>query len=154
MIKCVLYFCCKLKKVLKGAKMDQAKLKLLIVDDEKEVCEYTASHLKRKGYDALVANAPEEAITVIKEQNPDLMILDMNLPGMSGADLLKIVRQFNTSVKVIMISGYPLDIQKDPQFSGLNISEFMQKPVPLSALDSMLAKITNKEKDGHTQIDS
>lgn len=134
--------------------MTQNNLKLLIVDDEKEVCEYTASHLKRRGYDALIANAPEEAIAVVKEKNPDIMLLDMNLPGMSGADLLKTIRQFNTSVKVIMISGYPLNIQTDPQLSGLNISEFMQKPVPLSVLDSMLAKITDKEKDGHTQTDS
>lgn len=131
--------------------MNSNNLKILVVDDEKEVCEYTASHLKRKGYDPMVANAPDEALVIIKEQNPDIMVLDVNLPGMSGTELLKIVRQFNTKIKVLMISGYPMSLQ-DPQFNGLNISEFMQKPVPLSALDSMLAKITNKEKDGHTQI--
>lgn len=131
--------------------MSTNNLKLLVVDDEKDVCEYTAMHLKRKGYDALVANAPEEALSLIKEQKPDVMLLDINLPGMNGVDLLKAVREFNTKVKVVMISGYPLDLH-DPQFNGLNISEFMHKPVPLSALDSMLEKITSEEKDGHTQV--
>jgi DNA-binding response OmpR family regulator len=149
----MLYFCCKLKIALKEAHMNSNNLKLLVVDDEKDVCEYTAMHLKRKGYDALVANAPEEALSLIKEQNPDIMLLDINLPEMNGVDLLKAVREFNTTLKVIMISGYPIDLH-DPQFNGLNISEFMHKPVPLSVLDSMLEKITSKERDGHTQIDS
>jgi len=134
--------------------MNSNNVKLLVVDDEKDVCEYTALHLKRKGYTVLVANEPDEALSLIKKENPDIMLLDINLPGMSGIDLLRVVRQFNATVKVIMISGYPMDFQNDLQFKGLDILEFMHKPVPLSVLDSMLEKITDKEKDGHTQIDS
>ena len=128
--------------------MHSNNLKLLMVDDEKDTCEYTSSHLKRKGYNTFAAFSPDAALALIKEQNPDIMLLDMNLPGMSGVDLLKLIRQFNTTIKVVIISGYPID-RNDPQFKGLNILEFIQKPVPFSILDSVLEKITGKEKDDH-----
>ena len=120
--------------------MNLNNIRLLVVDDEKDVCEYIATHLKRRGCDAFVANTPEEALTLIKAKNPHIMLLDINLPGMSGIELLKLVRQFNTVIKVIIISGYPMDIN-DSQFKGLDILEFIHKPFPFAVLDSVLEKI-------------
>jgi YesN/AraC family two-component response regulator len=87
----------------------------------------------------LVANSGEEALPIIKEQNPEIMLLDMNLPKMSGIELLKLVRQFNNIVKVIMVSGYELN-SNDPQFQELDIFEFMRKPIGFSELESIIKK--------------
>lgn len=134
--------------------MNSNNLKILVVDDETEVCEYMAAHLRRKGYDALIADSAEAALPIIKEQNPDIILLDINLPGMSGIDLLKLVRQFNTIIKVVVISGYLIDFQHDEQFKGLCILESLQKPVPFSTLDSALERIIKEEKNGYSQINS
>lgn len=120
--------------------MNEKKSKLLIVDDEKEICELTAAHFKRKGYVAFVANSGEEALSLIKEQNPQLMLLDMNLPRMNGIDLLKLVREFNTTLKVIVVSGYAVYWQNQPDVKELNILAFIQKPVALADLESAVMK--------------
>lgn len=130
------------------------RIKILVVEDENEACKYTASHLRRKGYDVLMANSAEEALPIIKEQNPDIMLLDIYLPGMSGIDLLKLVRNFNTKIKVVIMSGYLVNFLNGPQFKGLGVLEFIEKPISFSTLDSVLEKIIKKEQNGDTKINS
>jgi len=148
----VLYaiFKVKMKKEMKKMDVQGKNLKLLIVDDVDEICEFVQSYFRRRGFNVFVAGSAENALSIIKEQSPDIMLLDMNLPGMNGVDLLRAVRRFNATVKVIMISGCPIDLQNAPQFKGLNILEFIHKPVPLSVLDSVLEKI-NKEANAQEQ---
>jgi DNA-binding NtrC family response regulator len=134
--------------------MNSNNLKILTVDDEKEACGYMASYLRRRGHAALIANSAGEALSIVKTQSPDVMLLDINLPGMSGTDLLKLVRQFNSDIKVVIISGYSINLQYDPEFKELGVSEFIEKPMSFSTLDSALEKITKEEKNGHTQINS
>jgi len=121
--------------------MNSSNLKFLLVDDEKDICKYTALHLKRKGYNTFVANSPDAALSLIKEQDPDIMLLDVNMPKMSGIDMLKIVRQFNDKVKVIMITGYDVEFQKDPEFQKLNVFDVMLKPVSSEALDLNIERL-------------
>ncbi|MDP2941053.1 MAG: response regulator [Candidatus Omnitrophota bacterium] len=123
--------------------MDTQKknLKLLIVDDTDDVCEFMQSYFRRRGFDVFAAGSAEDAIPIIREQSPDIMVLDMNLPGMSGPDMLKSVRQFNQAVKVIMITGYDLDLQSDPEFQKLNVFDVMHKPVTADALNANIEKL-------------
>lgn len=134
--------------------MVEIKIKILVVEDESEACKYMASHLRRKGYEALMANSAEEALPIIKEQNLDLVLLDIYLPGMSGIDLLKLVRSFNPKIKVVIMSGYLWNFLNDPQFKGLGVLEFIEKPMSFSALDSVLEKIAREEQNGPTQTNS
>ena len=134
--------------------MIEKRIKILVVEDENEACKYIASHLRRRGYDALMANSAEEALSIIKEQNPDLVLLDIYLPGMSGIDLLKLVRDFNTKIKVVIMSGYLGSFLDDLQFKGLGVLEFIEKPMSFTTLDSALERIAREEKNGHTQINS
>lgn len=116
-------------------------LKLMVVDDVEDVCEFMQSHFTRRGFSVLTAGSAEDALPIIKEQAPDIMLLDVNLPQMNGIDMLKAVRQFNNTVKVIMITGYDLDFQKDPEFQKLNVFDIMRKPVTTEALDSNIEKL-------------
>ena len=117
------------------------KIKILVVDDEKEACGLVAQYLGMKGYDALMAYSAEEALPIIKEQNPKIILLDIGLPGMSGTDLLKLVRQFNTTIKVAIVSGYAGDLRNDAQFKELNVSEFVEKPISFDTFDSVLGRL-------------
>ncbi len=116
-------------------------LKLMVVDDVEDVCEFMQSHFTRRGLNVLTAGSAEDALPIIKEQAPDIMLLDVNLRQMNGIDMLKAVRQFNNTVKVIMITGYDLDFQKDPEFQKLNVFDVMRKPVSTEALDSNIEKL-------------
>ena len=116
-------------------------LKLMVVDDIDDVCEFMQSHFKRRGFTVFTAGSAEDALPIIKEHSPDIILLDVNLPKMSGIDMLKLVRQFNDKVKVIMITGYDVEFQKEPEFQRLNVFDVMLKPVTPETLDSNIERL-------------
>ncbi len=121
-------------------KMTNLRPKLLVIDDLKEACEYLKSYFERRNYIVFTAETAEEALDIVKEENPDLMLVDMNLPKMSGVEFLKAVRKFNTSVKAVMVSAYHADFVNGQQFKELDILEFMHKPVGLLELELIVKK--------------
>lgn len=118
----------------------KTKIKLLIVDDETYVCEIMKEHFQRRGYSVSVANSAQEALPIIKENNLQIMLLDKRLPGLTGIELLRNIRQFNQDIKVIMVSGDGLDTETKEEMKKLNILEYLEKPVVLSVLDAALEK--------------
>lgn len=127
-------------------KMDEKKIRILVVDDLEIIREHLKSYFERRYYTMLVAGSAEEALPIIKEQNPEIMLLDINLPKMSGIELLGLVRQFNKTIKVIMVSGYHIDYKNDSQFQGLDVFELMQKPVDLAELEAVIKKAVMRDK--------
>ncbi len=67
--------------------------KLLIVDDDKEISEILQSRLLREGYGVAAAFSGEEALDQLKLVDPDIILLDLNLPGINGFDVLKEIRE-------------------------------------------------------------
>ncbi len=67
--------------------------KLLIVDDDKEISEILQSRLLREGYGVAAAFSGEEALDQLKLVDPDVILLDLNLPGINGFDVLKEIRE-------------------------------------------------------------
>lgn len=116
------------------------KIKVFVVDDEEDTREYIKSHFKRRGYLMFTAGSAEEALPIIKEENPNIMLLDMNLPKMNGIELLKLVRQFNPTIKVILISGSEMDPANDSQIKELDVLDVVRKPVSFEALEEILKK--------------
>jgi len=120
--------------------MDEKKVKILVVDDLEIVCEHLKCYFGRRGYAVFTTGSAEEALPIIKRENPDIILLDINLPKMSGIELLKLVRQFNKTIKVIMVSGYDMDFKNDARLQELDIFEFMHKPVGLAELEAAIKK--------------
>ena len=110
---------------------------ILVVDDEDSVRDSLASVLKREGYRVLQAAGGEEALHLLKEQPIQLVISDHNMPGMSGVEFLKLVRERNPGVLRIMLTGDP-----DPQIIIRSINEgevyrFIKKP-----WDNIMLRVT------------
>ncbi|PIU42297.1 MAG: hypothetical protein COS99_01035 [Candidatus Omnitrophica bacterium CG07_land_8_20_14_0_80_42_15] len=80
--------------------------KILIIDDEPQLVESIAVRLKASGY--AVSTAPDgvSGINKFKEAEPDLVILDIMMPGLSGLDTLRELKQLNSGVPVIMLTAY------------------------------------------------
>ena len=102
---------------------------ILVVDDEETVRESLAAVLEREGYRVLLAEGGEEGLAVLKE-NPgiQLLISDHNMPGMTGIEFLKLVRERYPHVTRVMLTGDP-----DPQTIIRSINEgevyrFIKKP--------------------------
>lgn len=78
---------------------------ILIVDDEVSICEVLSRWLKKEGYECHVASCGEEALDLLRETDFDLVLSDIMMPGMSGIDLLNIIKPLYPDVAVVMITA-------------------------------------------------
>lgn len=79
---------------------------VLILDDEKNFTEELQEYLELKDFDAYTANTPAEGFKILQAKEIDLLILDVRLPGMSGIEILKEVKQTYPDMEVIIVSGH------------------------------------------------
>lgn len=81
-------------------------IKVLLVDDEKEFTELLSERLEVRGFRTRVANDGDEAISKLKEESADVVLLDVMMPGKSGIETLKEIKQLWPLVEVIMLTGH------------------------------------------------
>jgi CheY-like chemotaxis protein len=123
-------------------KLDENR-RVLVVDDEKTTSDTLTTIFWNHGYQARAAYSAEEAIDVIAEWQPDLALLDVNLPGMNGIDLAIALRTSHPNCRVLLFSGYPStdDLLQVAMQTG-HVFEIISKPVHptllLNAVDSSL----------------
>ena len=103
---------------------------ILIVDDEKSICQSLGSILKDEGYEVLTAASGEEALKIIKEELPSLVILDIWLPGIDGIETLKMIKSQYPQIRVLMISGHGT-IETAVKATKLGAFDFFEKPLSM-----------------------
>ncbi|MCX7927405.1 MAG: response regulator [Candidatus Omnitrophica bacterium] len=86
--------------------MTDNQIKVLVTDDEKDFRDLLAFWLKSKGYDVITASNGIEAVEKIKQESPDVVFLDLNMPDKYGTDTLKEIKSFNKDLPVIIISAH------------------------------------------------
>ena len=82
------------------------KIKVLMVDDEKQFRSTTSKILNKRGYETTVAGSGEEAIEILKKSPQDVVILDIKMPGMDGHQALAQIKKIAPDVQVIMLTGH------------------------------------------------
>ncbi|MFC1514597.1 response regulator [Candidatus Omnitrophota bacterium] len=102
------------------------QITILLVDDESDFTKPMAFWFESKGYRALAASDGPTAIKTVKEQSPDIVFLDLNLPGMDGMAILKAMREFNKDIPVIVISAH-VDRLKVKEVEAYGISGVFYK---------------------------
>jgi len=107
--------------------------KILVVDDEKAICEILEEFLSLFGHSVTSANSGADAIEVVRRASPDVVFLDIRMPGMSGLDVLKEIKALDSSVRVIMISAFG-DEETESMARELGADGYIQKPVDLPDL--------------------
>ena len=100
--------------------------KVLVVDDDKNICELLSLYLKKEGYQVVFAYDGSEAVDKAKEEKPNIIILDVMMPVINGWEACKLIRQF-TDVPIIMLTA--LDTLEN-KVQGLNIGadDYIVKP--------------------------
>lgn len=85
--------------------LDHHNQTVLVVEDEKEIRELMALHLMRQGYRVLECSTAEEALSTIKKQNCNLLVLDWMLPGLSGIDFMDYVKGIENKPSILMVTA-------------------------------------------------
>lgn len=106
------------------------KRTILIVDDEESICQSLGGILLDEGYDVLTVNSGEEAIKMIDETLPSLVLLDIWLPGMDGIETLRQIRSNHPQIRVVMMSGHGT-IETAVTATKLGAFDFIEKPLSL-----------------------
>ncbi len=103
---------------------------VLIVDDEEGIRESLSGIFEDEGYNVLTSSSGEEALRILKEQNPELILLDVWLPGIDGVQTLKDIKNMKPDLPVIMISGHG-NIELAVKATKMGAYDFLEKPLSL-----------------------
>lgn len=103
---------------------------IFIVDDEEGIRESLSGIFEDEGYTVLTAGTAEEAFDMLKEQTPDLMFLDVWLPGIDGIQALTKIRERNPELPIVMISGHG-NIELAVNATRIGAYDFLEKPLSL-----------------------
>lgn len=113
--------------------MPNKTIKILVVEDEPSLIFTLRDTLESEGYQVIVSEDGEQAVELVQEHSPDLMILDIMLPGKSGYDICKQVRELKYTFPIIMLTAKDQEIDK---VKGLNLGadDYLTKPFGVKEL--------------------
>lgn len=113
---------------------------VLIADDDENVRAVLGNVLEQEGYRTVFAVNGHEAVEKVGEESPDLLILDIRMPGMHGIEVLEAVRRENKTLPIIMCSGLE-KLKEDFTVVSSGISAFLTKPVDIEELKAKVKEI-------------
>jgi DNA-binding response OmpR family regulator len=121
--------------------------KLLVVDDDKEIVDSLGLRLRREGYEVTVAYDGEEALVRVKEDNPDVILLDLMLPRVNGFEVLKEIRQkYKDKWRPIIIISAKHELEAVKECYGLEADHYLTKPCSieniLRGIETMISLIS------------
>jgi CheY-like chemotaxis protein len=127
-------------KIIKGSGT------ILVVDDEEMVLDVGARVLKKLGYTVLESNNGRKAVELYKrlQDNIKLVVLDIVMPDMGGAEVYDRLKEINPEVKVLLSSGYSIDDQAR-EIMERGCDDFIQKPFSMEAMSDKLAGILSEK---------
>jgi len=115
-------------------------IKFLVVDDEPDVVDQVKELFELRNYSVVTATSGTKALEMVKKENPNIMILDIRMPDISGMDVLKEVRKTYPKIRVIMLTGVEDETTKSMAI-GLGASGYLTKPYSYSELLEMSRKL-------------
>lgn len=114
-------------------------IKILLVDDEKGITETLRKFFEDRGFHAEAADSGEKALDIIKKSKPNIVFLDIKMPGIDGLETLKRIKKLDDNIKVIMLtvidSKEIIDMAKE-----LGADEYITKPFMVDYLDEVVIK--------------
>jgi two-component system, response regulator, stage 0 sporulation protein F len=120
--------------------------KLLVVDDESGILEEVKEFFEEEGFNVFTADSGEGGIELLKREKPDVLLLDIKLPDMSGLLVLKICKESSPLTKVIVNTGYVDQVIID-QAEELGRDVFLQKPFDLEYLRKEVNRLIGTDND-------
>ncbi len=131
-----------------------ASEKILVVDDEDHIVELITYNLMNSGYNVLTANNGMDAVRIAKEENPNLILLDLMIPGLDGYDVCKAIRSdINTkNISIIMLTAKGEELDK---ILGLELGadDYITKPFSIRELLARIKAILRRTKSIETTED-
>jgi two-component system response regulator (stage 0 sporulation protein F) len=113
---------------------------ILIVDDEKDFCTVLSDSLSQDRYQVFTALNGKMALQLAKKEKPNLMLLDIKMPGMDGIEVLRKIKKMKKEIVVIMFTAYGT-LETARKAMKLGAYDYVTKPVDLFLLKSLVKEV-------------
>ena len=125
--------------------MENSKKQILIIEDEPDIQELISFNLDNNGYKVYTASNGEKGLEVARKEHPDLILLDLMLPGISGLDVCRIIKsdQDTSGISIIMLTALG---QEDDIIKGLETGadDYVTKPFSLQVLEARIKSVLRR----------
>jgi two-component system response regulator AtoC len=123
------------RQKIKGTTVTRKKI--LVIDDERDIGWLFSKILTEEGYQVLIALNGREGISTIQKEKPDLVILDLKLPGMDGIETLREIRKFDKDLLVVVLTGYET-VETAVEAMKLGAYDYFSKPVDIDKIKTLI----------------
>ena len=121
------------------------EIKILLVDDEEEFVKTLSERIQMRDLGSDIALNGEEALKLVDDQVPDVMVLDLKMPGIDGMEVLRRVKKAYPQVQVIMLTGHGSE-KDEKDARRLGAFEYLQKPVEIETLVKYIKRAFDYKK--------
>jgi len=119
---------------------------ILVVDDQLGVRRLLYEAFNEEGYAVEMAASGQEAIEKVKTSVPNIMLLDMKMPGMNGLETLHEIKRINDGIPVIMMTAYG-ELEIVAEAKKLGIREYVTKPFDINDLRVLVKKVLGEDRE-------
>ncbi|MGO9015201.1 MAG: response regulator [Dissulfurispiraceae bacterium] len=109
------------------------EIKVLLVDDEKDFVNTLAQRLKMRDLNVSCVYDGEQGLSRVKQEEPDVLVLDLKMPGLQGMEVLREVRKTNPNMQVIILTGHGTE-KDDEEAKRIGGFDFLRKPADIDLL--------------------
>lgn len=119
-------------------------VKILIIDDDRDICEYMTTMLETTGYEVSTLSDPTQAVDAIRNDTFHLLIIDLMMPRMDGIELIQRIRKVDSDIAIVVFTGYP-SVETAVDALKLNVSDYVKKPFEIDEFREKIAEILKKK---------
>jgi DNA-binding NtrC family response regulator len=119
--------------------------RILIADDEHAICQAFARLVQLAGHEALIASNGRQALALVREASPDLVFLDIQMPGMSGLQVLEAIQAESPGLPVVVMTAYGT-MQTALEAIRLGAFDYVGKPMELDRIREVVARALQRER--------
>jgi len=136
---------CRAPRAVGREEIDLAQPRLLLIDDEPALADFLANAARECGFEPVVTSDDTEFRETFLSHPPDMVALDLGMPGMDGVELLRFLAEQEYHSPVLIVSGFDRRVLESAfrlgEALGLNMAGPVEKPVRLDALEQVLGQL-------------
>ncbi|WP_147822452.1 response regulator [Salidesulfovibrio onnuriiensis] len=118
--------------------------KVLLIDDEVEFLKNLSERMTLRGMNVTTASSGAEAVKSLEAEGYDAIVLDLQMPGMDGIEVLRRIREVSSTMQVILLTGHAT-LEKGVEAIKLGAMDFMEKPADIDVLTEKIKKAQAKK---------
>jgi DNA-binding NtrC family response regulator len=119
-------------------------MRVLVVDDDREICEYMETFLAKDGLDVTTLSDPERAPDEVKNGGYHLVILDLMMPKLDGVEVLQRIRKVDSDIAVVIFTGFP-SLETAVQSMKLDAVDYLKKPFDPDDFREVIGRVMRKK---------